>query len=223
MITLEPVTAADAETLADIRVEAMRESLERIGRFDPVRARSRFLDTFVPAHTRAIVQFGERAGFVVVRPQDGALCLDHLYVLPSRQNAGIGAAVLRTVFAQADACGAPVRVGALRASESNRFYTAHGFALVEEAEFDNYYVRVPKVPSTLLSPLPALPPGKYRHYKGGEYEVVGVVRHSESKEPMVLYRPLYNDTGLWVRPYAMFVEFIEVDGRTVQRFAPVPG
>jgi hypothetical protein len=75
--------------------------------------------------------------------------------------------------------------------------------------------------SSKLAPLPAAPLGRYRHYKGGEYEVLGVVRHSETLEPLVLYRPLYNDSGLWVRPYAMFFEDIEVDGVTRPRFAPV--
>jgi len=74
---------------------------------------------------------------------------------------------------------------------------------------------------TLLSPLPTIPLGRYRHYKGGEYEVLGVVRHSESLEALVLYRPLYNETGLWVRPLAMFVEQIEINGRTQPRFALV--
>ena len=63
----------------------------------------------------------------------------------------------------------------------------------------------------------------YRHYKGGEYEVIGVARHSETLEPVVVYRPLYNDTGLWVRPYAMFFGQVEVDGRLVPRFAFVDG
>lgn len=72
-----------------------------------------------------------------------------------------------------------------------------------------------------LPPLPAIAPGRYRHYKGGEYEVVGVVRHSETLEPMVLYRPLYNDSGLWVRPYDMFVGQVEIGGVVLQRFAPV--
>jgi hypothetical protein len=74
------------------------------------------------------------------------------------------------------------------------------------------------------SNLPALPElklGHYRHYKGGEYEVVGVARHSETLEAMVLYRPLYNDSGLWVRPYAMFVETVEVEGRIQPRFARI--
>lgn len=72
-----------------------------------------------------------------------------------------------------------------------------------------------------LGELPTIEPGRYRHYKGGEYEVLGVVRHSESLEPHVLYRPLYNDSGLWVRPHAMFVEYVLADGVTVPRFALV--
>ncbi|RQO61961.1 DUF1653 domain-containing protein [Paucibacter sp. KBW04] len=72
-----------------------------------------------------------------------------------------------------------------------------------------------------LSPLPSAPTGRYRHYKGGEYEVLGVARHSETLEPLVLYRPLYNATGLWVRPYAMFFGELEVEGQIVQRFSPI--
>ena len=71
-----------------------------------------------------------------------------------------------------------------------------------------------------LPPLPEARPGRYRHYKGGEYEVIGVARHSETLEPLVLYRLLYNESGLWVRPYAMFFGEIEVDGRLQARFAP---
>ena len=70
-----------------------------------------------------------------------------------------------------------------------------------------------------LTPLPEAPLGRYRHYKGNEYEVLGVVRHSETLAPLVLYRPLYNDSGLWVRPYAMFFEEVDVDGVRVPRFA----
>ncbi len=72
-----------------------------------------------------------------------------------------------------------------------------------------------------LPPLPDIALGRYRHYKGGEYEVIGVARHSESLEPMVVYRPLYNDTGLWVRPHAMFIGQIEIDGVPRRRFEPV--
>ena len=66
-----------------------------------------------------------------------------------------------------------------------------------------------------------VPPGRYRHFKGGLYEVLGVARHSETLEPLVLYRPLYNATGLWVRPYAMFIGDVEHLGVTQPRFARV--
>ncbi len=62
-------------------------------------------------------------------------------------------------------------------------------------------------------------PGRYRHYKGGEYEVLGVARHSETDELLVVYRPLYNATGLWVRPLAMFLETVRYNDEDVPRFA----
>lgn len=71
-----------------------------------------------------------------------------------------------------------------------------------------------------LAPLPALAPGRYRHYKGGLYEVIGVARHSETHEPLVVYRPLYGEGALWVRPYAMFVGTVVIEGVERLRFAP---
>lgn len=65
---------------------------------------------------------------------------------------------------------------------------------------------------------PDVPVGRYRHYKGGEYQVLGVARHSETEEVLVLYRPLYGDRGLWVRPLRMFRESVTVEGRAVPRF-----
>ena len=73
-----------------------------------------------------------------------------------------------------------------------------------------------------LPPLPTEPkPGLYRHYKGKDYRVVGIARHSESLEPLVVYQALYDDRGTWVRPAAMFLETVEIDGRRVPRFARV--
>ncbi len=63
-----------------------------------------------------------------------------------------------------------------------------------------------------------LRPGRYRHFKGNEYLVVGVATHSETQEPMVVYRPLYGDGGLFVRPLAMFVEMVNRDGVERPRF-----
>ena len=80
--------------------------------------------------------------------------------------------------------------------------------------------------SDAASDLPPLPPtrlGRYRHYKGGEYEVIGVARHSETHEPLVVYRPLYNETGWWVRPHAMFFETVTVAGVVRSRFEPTGG
>lgn len=61
-------------------------------------------------------------------------------------------------------------------------------------------------------------PGRYRHYKGNEYEVIGIATHSETLEAMVVYRPLHGEGGLWVRPAAMFAEQVVIDGRSRPRF-----
>ena len=61
-------------------------------------------------------------------------------------------------------------------------------------------------------------PGRYRHYKGHEYEVLGVARHSETEEDFVVYRALYGDHGLWIRPMAMFLETVVVAGLPYPRF-----
>jgi hypothetical protein len=79
----------------------------------------------------------------------------------------------------------------------------------------------PDTPDAPLPPLITTPPGRYRHYKGMEYEVVGTVRHSETLEPMTLYRALYGEHGLWVRPAAMFGEEVVIDGVRQPRFARI--
>lgn len=60
--------------------------------------------------------------------------------------------------------------------------------------------------------------GRYRHFKGGEYRVIGIARHSETREEMVVYEPLYGEGGLWVRPASMWNEEIERDGKKIKRF-----
>ena len=73
--------------------------------------------------------------------------------------------------------------------------------------------------SDVISPVQEiLPPGRFRHYKGRDYEVFGVTHHSESREPLVVYRCLYGDYSLWVRPLAMFQEAVQVGGETIPRF-----
>jgi hypothetical protein len=66
-----------------------------------------------------------------------------------------------------------------------------------------------------------LQPGRYRHFKGGEYQVIDIARHSETGEELVVYRPLYGEGRLWVRPLHMFLEQVERDGATLPRFTRV--
>ena len=149
-LSLEPADAADFEALVALRIAAMRDSLERVGRFDPARARERFREGFSPAHTQHILIQGQRAGFFVIKPleqPEKGLLLDHLYIHPHHQSRGVGSQVLARVFSIADSAQLPLRVGALRGSDSNRFYLRHGFKQVEEAAWDNYYVRSPGTPS----------------------------------------------------------------------------
>ena len=63
--------------------------------------------------------------------------------------------------------------------------------------------------------------GRYRHFKGNEYEVIGIARHSETCEPMVIYRALYGDGGLWCRPASMWNETVDREGKTYKRFEKI--
>ncbi|MBR1707763.1 MAG: DUF1653 domain-containing protein [Clostridia bacterium] len=64
-------------------------------------------------------------------------------------------------------------------------------------------------------------PGRYRHFKGNEYEVIAIARHSEDESPMVVYRALYGEHGIWVRPADMWNEIVEWDGKTFNRFEKI--
>ena len=67
----------------------------------------------------------------------------------------------------------------------------------------------------------SIKPGRYRHFKGKEYEVLGIARHSETEEELVVYRALYGDFSLWVRPVSMWNETVERDGKTFRRFTDI--
>lgn len=132
-------SAADAERLADIRVEAMRPSLEAAGRFDPERARNRFLDTFVPADTKIIRLNGAVAGFFVARALSGHLYLDHLYLIPACQNRGIGRRIVEDLKAEARSAALPLRLTALNDSPASRFYRSCGFRAVSADAVDTIF------------------------------------------------------------------------------------
>lgn len=84
-----------------------------------------------------------------------------------------------------------------------------------------FFHPLPTMSEEALPPLITTPPGRYRHYKGNLYEVVGTARHSETLEPLTLYRALYGERGLWVRPAAMFNEDVVIDGVAQPRFTRV--
>jgi GNAT superfamily N-acetyltransferase len=141
VVTYEPAAVHDLDELVALRVEAMRDSLERLGRFDPARARERFASGFEPASTRHVLLEGRRVGFVVVKNHPEGLLLDHLYLRPVAQGRGVGARVLQDVLRDADCRGLAVLVGALRGSPANAFYMRHGFQCVGEGDWDVYYRR----------------------------------------------------------------------------------
>ena len=155
-VSLAPVAEADFEQLADLRVAAMRESLERVGRFDLERARARLRSSFSPAHTRFIVFEEEIVGFYAARLLSEGLHLEHLYVHPRFQSRGIGGAVMQKIFHDADGSGVSILVGALKESASNSFYQRHGFSKTSESEWDIYYVRPPSKVKTEANQTPFL-------------------------------------------------------------------
>ena len=146
-LELQPAGEGDFEAMLSLRLMAMRESLERLGRFDPERARQRLAREFRPSCTRHILRNGELVGYVVVIESENELVLDHLYIHPQAQREGIGSWVMRRVIEQADARKLSITVTTLKLSDANRFYERHGFALREQSEWDLIYVRPAGGPS----------------------------------------------------------------------------
>ena len=144
---LEPAQPGDFEALLALRLRAMRDSLERLGRYDAQRARERLAEGFDPAQTWHIVLEGRRVGFLVLKTLSHAMRVDHLYIDPGSQRRGIGHQVLQSVLARADVAQVPVELVALKGSDANRFYLRHGFVATGEGEWDIDYVRLPLWPS----------------------------------------------------------------------------
>jgi GNAT superfamily N-acetyltransferase len=134
-IELAPVTEADFEPMLALRIDALRESLERLGRFNPDVARARLRSQFWPERMQHLVVDGERVGFFTVEPRESELRLHHLYLKPVRQGQGVGAWVLDHLKAQ----GRPISLAALKLSRANDFYRRHGFVVIEEQDFDIEY------------------------------------------------------------------------------------
>lgn len=106
-------------------------------------------------------------------------------------------------------------------------YCMHEYGKEEEAirlgDFVIYRSQMQKVEilPTYEEAVQTIPLGRYRHFKGNEYEVIGIARHSETEEAMVVYRALYGEGGLWTRPADMWNEQITRDGKTFRRFEKI--
>ena len=142
-IAFRPAGEADFETLLDLRIRVLRPHLERVGRFDPERARRYFRAGYDPAHLRLILVDGAFAGCVALKPEGDGLVLEHFYLDDAVQGRGIGGAVLRLLIAEADAAGLPIRLGVLKGSPAARLYLRHGFVWTHDEPFDDYYERPP--------------------------------------------------------------------------------
>ncbi|MFW2364897.1 MAG: GNAT family N-acetyltransferase [Desulforhopalus sp.] len=130
---------SDKHALAELRVSSMQESLKAIGRFDPIRARERFFDSFSPGNTWKIERSGEILGFYTLEEKVDHFWVRHLYIHPKHQNLGLGGDIIERIKDKSLETNLPVRLGALIGSRSNDFYQAHGFVLTHEGEWDNYY------------------------------------------------------------------------------------
>jgi GNAT superfamily N-acetyltransferase len=138
-LTYQEVLEEDFEAMLALRIEALRESLERLKLFNPQRARERLRAHFKPEYMQHICWQGQRIGFYTLQPVQEVLRLHHLYILPPHQSLGLGAQIMQRIFSQARQEKKDVTLGALKLSRANPFYLSHGFQLVLEEEFDNEY------------------------------------------------------------------------------------
>jgi len=136
-----PTSETDFEPLLALRIEVMREHLERVFRYEPSRARRVFRDSFDEPGMRLIMMGDERIGCVGFRIGDGEIKLDSLYLAKHLHNSGLGAEILKVLLAEADTLGLPVRLEVLHGSPAARFYLRHGFVKIGEDAIEAEYER----------------------------------------------------------------------------------
>ena len=136
-----PVIEADFEPLLALRIEVMREHLERVGRFTPERSRAVFRGHFDEPGLRLILVGDEKAGCVGFRVGPEFVTLDSFYLAKRFQNAGLGSRIFKALLAESDALGKPMRLDVLKQSPADRFYLRHGFVKLREDDIEGEYER----------------------------------------------------------------------------------
>jgi GrpB-like predicted nucleotidyltransferase (UPF0157 family)/GNAT superfamily N-acetyltransferase len=147
--SLRPSTRADASWMVELRAAVMRPDLERLGIFDPVRVRQRFLNAFDPALTSVIQVDGADVGLIAVRPEAHTIWIEHFYLQPSMQGLGVGTAVFGSMI-DAHSDGRPFRIDVLQGSAARRLYERFGFVFEYADPIDVYMVRDPSAPEVEL-------------------------------------------------------------------------
>lgn len=137
----ETPTEDHFEPLLALRVDVMREDLERVGRFTPERSRRVFREHFDAPGTRLVIVNGEVAGCVGFRVSDEECRIDSLYLDRRHHDSGLGTSILTALLAEADALRLPVRLEVLTGSKAARFYLRHGFVLLSEDAIEGRYER----------------------------------------------------------------------------------
>jgi len=137
-----PAREADFEPLLALRIEVMRGHLERVGRFTPERSRGVFRTHFDEPGLRLILVGDETVGCVGFRVGPEHVMLDSFYLAARFQNDGLGSEIFRTLLAESDALGKPMRLEVLKQSPADRFYLRHGFTPIGEGEHDVMFERL---------------------------------------------------------------------------------
>jgi GNAT superfamily N-acetyltransferase len=138
--SLRAAVESDARWIAELRAVVLRPDLERLGRFDPVRVRRRFLSAFDPAVTWVVLVGGLEAGSIAVRPDAGSLWIEHFYLLASCQGKGIGSRVLRRQLDD-NRGDCSFRLNVLQGSRAQALYERHGFTVESQDAVDVLMVR----------------------------------------------------------------------------------
>ena len=150
IFAFRPAAEGDFEALLDLSMRVMRPHLERVGRYDPARRRSRMRAGFDPAAFRLIESDGRILGCVAVLDRADHREIHSFYLEPDAQGRGLGRAVLDAILAERP--GIPTRLEVLKRSPAARFYERAGFRLTEETEFDLLYERPAQPPRVGAAP-----------------------------------------------------------------------